>query len=254
MDWFCEIRWISPPIDVAPRSTSFSPLPRASRFQLLHRCSLVLSPPRVRHAVLMSIVFPASFLCCASQPSQVAPCARLVSRSCFWPTTFGRLVPVCGDCQQKSFSRHLQMRFSFGVSVWCLCPDSLWLCLSCFTSSLIWEPRLLSKTTTQHALFARTRDSVVQVPRTTDHRSVLLVVAYKAQWRTHFASSTSSPGFSDDFFTSISRRFATLSRLQDHGRFVPFSSNELVAALSMCHESAAGADGLPYSVFKVHFP
>ena len=53
---------------------------------------------------------------------------------------------------------------------------------------------------------------------------------------------------------TISRRFETLSCHLDHGRFdVPFSYNELVAAFSKCHESAPGADGLPYSVFKVHF-
>ena len=67
--------------------------------------------------------------------------------------------------------------------------------------------------------------------------------------------ATSSPEFSDDFFASISRRFTTLFCLQDHGRFdAPFSYTELVAALSKCHESAPGAVGLPYSVFKVHFP
>ena len=88
-----------------------------------------------------------------------------------------------------------------------------------------------------------------------DHRSVLSARDAQAQWRTHFASSRESTEFCDDFFTSISRRFATLSCLQDHGRFdAPFSYNELVAALSKCHESAPGADGLPYSVFKVHFP
>ena len=61
--------------------------------------------------------------------------------------------------------------------------------------------------------------------------------------------------FSDDFFQSLSLRFAALTSSRDSGSFdAPFSYNELVAPLSRCHDSAPGADGLPYSAFKVSFP
>ena len=75
-------------------------------------------------------------------------------------------------------------------------------------------------------------------------------------WRAHFASSpTANCVFSDDFFQSLSLRFAALTSSHESGRFdAPFSHNELVAALSRCHESSPGADGLPYSAFKVSFP
>ena len=75
-------------------------------------------------------------------------------------------------------------------------------------------------------------------------------------WRAHFASSpTANCVFSDDFFQSLSLRFAALTSSHESGRFdAPFSYNELVAALSKCHESSPGADGLPYSAFKVSFP
>ena len=57
-----------------------------------------------------------------------------------------------------------------------------------------------------------------------------------------------------DFFQSLSLRFAALTSSGESGRFdAPFSYNELVAALSRCHESS-GADGLPYSAFKVTLP
>ena len=76
-----------------------------------------------------------------------------------------------------------------------------------------------------------------------------------AQWRTHFASPAISSEFSHDFFISISRRFTSLTYLHDSGHFdAPFSYSELVAALLKCHESVPGADLLPFSVFKVHFP
>ena len=43
--------------------------------------------------------------------------------------------------------------------------------------------------------------------------------------------------------------------MHESGRFdAPFSYNELVAALSKCHESAPGADCLPNSLSKVSFP
>ena len=72
-----------------------------------------------------------------------------------------------------------------------------------------------------------------------DHRSVVPSCDARTHWRTHFASSTSTSDFCEDFFASISRRFATLTRHRDHGRFdAPFTYNELAAALSRCHESA----------------
>ena len=75
-------------------------------------------------------------------------------------------------------------------------------------------------------------------------------------WRAYFASSpTWNSVFSDDFFQSLSLRFAALSSSCESGIFdAPFSHNELVAALSRCHESAPGANGLPYSASKVSFP
>ena len=77
-----------------------------------------------------------------------------------------------------------------------------------------------------------------------------------SHWRAHFAfPPTGNCVFSDDFFQSLSLRFAALTSSLESGRFdAPFSYNELVAALSRCHESAPGADGLPYSAFKVSFP
>ena len=77
----------------------------------------------------------------------------------------------------------------------------------------------------------------------------------RVNWRTHFASSPSTSQFSDDFFVSISRRFAALTGHRDTGRFdAPFSYNELVAALSKCHDSASDTDDLSYSIFRVHIP
>ena len=64
-----------------------------------------------------------------------------------------------------------------------------------------------------------------------------------------------TPLFSDDFFHSLSLRLASLTSLHESGRFdASLSYNELVVALSKCHESAPGADCLPYSLFKVSFP
>ena len=60
---------------------------------------------------------------------------------------------------------------------------------------------------------------------------------------------------SDDFCHSLSLRFASLASLHESGRFAaPFSHNELVAAISKCHESAPGADCLPHSLSKVSLP
>ena len=76
-----------------------------------------------------------------------------------------------------------------------------------------------------------------------------------SHWRAHFSSPPGDSPFSDDFFHSLSLRFASLTSLRESGRFdTPFSHNELVAALSKCHESAPGADCLPYSLFRVSFP
>ena len=76
------------------------------------------------------------------------------------------------------------------------------------------------------------------------------------QWHGPSCSApTGDSPFSDDFFHSVSLHFASLTSLRESGRFdAPFSYNELVAALSKCHESALGADCLPYSFFKVSFP
>ena len=55
--------------------------------------------------------------------------------------------------------------------------------------------------------------------------------------------------------STLSLRFASLTSLHESGRLdAPFSCNELVAALSKCHESPPVADCLPYSLFKVSFP
>ena len=74
MDWFCEIVWVSLPIDVAPRSTPFSRLPRLCAKA---RCTTVqvVAPlrPCVVPSSLLSVAFPAHFLCCASPSTQVAP-------------------------------------------------------------------------------------------------------------------------------------------------------------------------------------
>ena len=79
-------------------------------------------------------------------------------------------------------------------------------------------------------------------------RSALHLDEARSQWRAHFSSSTSDSVFSDDFFHFLSVRFASLSSLHESGRFdAPFSYNELVAALSKCHESASGAASLTHS-------
>ena len=56
------------------------------------------------------------------------------------------------------------------------------------------------------------------------------------------------------FFLPLSA--SRLSRpYTNQGRFdAPFSHNELVDALSKCHESAPSANCLPYSLFEVSFP
>ena len=83
-------------------------------------------------------------------------------------------------------------------------------------------------------------------------RSALPPDEARSQWHAHFSSPTGDTRFSDDFLHSLTLRFASLTSLHDTGRFdVPFSYNELVAALSKCNESVPGADGLPYSLFKV---
>ena len=77
----------------------------------------------------------------------------------------------------------------------------------------------------------------------------------RSLWRAHFSSPTGDSSFSDEFFRSVSLHFASLTYLHESGRFdAPFSHDELVAALSKCHESAPGADCLPYSLFKVSSP
>ena len=77
----------------------------------------------------------------------------------------------------------------------------------------------------------------------------------RSLWRAHFSSPTGDSLFLDEFFRSVSLRFASLTSLHESGKFdAPFSYNELVAALSQCHESAPSADCLPYSLFKVSFP
>ena len=61
--------------------------------------------------------------------------------------------------------------------------------------------------------------------------------------------------FSDDFFHSLSLCFASLTSLHESGRFdAPFSCNELVAALSKCHESALALQSLSHGGVILCFP
>ena len=53
---------------------------------------------------------------------------------------------------------------------------------------------------------------------------------------------------------SSSFRFAAPTSSHESGRFDAPFPYEFVAPLSKCHESASGADGFPYSAFKVSFP
>ena len=68
------------------------------------------------------------------------------------------------------------------------------------------------------------------------------------QWRQHFITVGAQVGgsFDEDFFKSTMRRFTALSEAPvSRGAFdVPFSAADL----------RVGADGLPYSLFKVEFP
>ena len=86
-------------------------------------------------------------------------------------------------------------------------------------------------------------------------RSALPPHEARSQQRSHFSSPTRCSLFSDEFFHSLSLFFASLTSLHESGRFdAAFSYDELVAALPKCHESAPGADCLPYLLFKVFFP
>ena len=78
-----------------------------------------------------------------------------------------------------------------------------------------------------------------------------------ANWRQHFASvGANSHSFDEDFFEEVSQRFRDINSHQVvPGLFdAPFSPSELRRALNLCFDSAVGADGLPYSVFKTNFP
>ena len=77
-------------------------------------------------------------------------------------------------------------------------------------------------------------------------------------WRTHFSSITASGGYDDfspDFSRSITRRFFDLTADVSPDPFdALFSASELSNALSLCHDSAPGQDGLPYSAFQPRLP
>ena len=78
-------------------------------------------------------------------------------------------------------------------------------------------------------------------------------------WRDHF-SSVAAPStqndFSSEFHCSMTLRFFELTSDQhSSGAYdAPFSESELSRALSKCHVSAPGLDGLRYSTFQQHLP
>ena len=65
-----------------------------------------------------------------------------------------------------------------------------------------------------------------------------------------------SHSFDEEFFEEVSQRFRDINSHQVvPGLFdAPFSPSELRRALNLCFDSAVGADGLPYSVFKTNYP
>ena len=66
-------------------------------------------------------------------------------------------------------------------------------------------------------------------------RSALPPDEARSQWHAHFSYPAGDSQFSDDFFHSLSLRFASLTSLHESGRFdASFSYNELDAALSKC--------------------
>ena len=74
-----------------------------------------------------------------------------------------------------------------------------------------------------------------------------------ANWRQHFASvGANSHSFDEDFFEEVSQRFRDINSHQVVPSLfdAPFSPSELRRALNLCFDSAVGADGLRYSVFK----
>ena len=101
---------------------------------------------------------------------------------------------------------------------------------------------------TFHGHSRRDQSLAVRWPQLTSlepsHRDVL------DQWRQHFITVGAQVG---DSFRSTMRRFTALSEEPvSRGAFdVPFSAADLRQALSRCPESAVGADGLPYCLFKV---
>ena len=78
-------------------------------------------------------------------------------------------------------------------------------------------------------------------------------------WRDHFSSvvvPSTHDDFSSEFHCSMTLRFFELiSDQHSSGVFdAPFSESELSRALSKCHHSAPGLDGLRYSTFQQHLP
>ena len=78
-------------------------------------------------------------------------------------------------------------------------------------------------------------------------------------WRDHFSSvvvPSTHDDFSSEFHCSMTLRFFELTSDQhSSGVFdAPFSESELSRALSKCHDSAPGLDGLRYSTFQQHLP
>ena len=78
-----------------------------------------------------------------------------------------------------------------------------------------------------------------------------------AHWRQHFVSvGANSHSFDEEFFEEVSHKFRDINSHQMvPGLFdAPFSPSELRRALNLCFDSAVGAHGLPYSVFKTNLP
>ena len=78
-------------------------------------------------------------------------------------------------------------------------------------------------------------------------------------WRDHFSSvvmPSTHDDFSSEFHCSMTLRFFELtSDRHSSGVFdAPFSESKLSRALSKCHDSAPGLDGLRYSTFQQHLP
>ena len=74
------------------------------------------------------------------------------------------------------------------------------------------------------------------------------------QWRQHFITVGAQVGgsFNENFFKSTMRRFTALSEAPIMAHLTSHFLLQIFAR--PCAESAVGANGLPYSLFKVEFP